>query len=464
MPNGDQPRYDTHEYAGDRADDISIAMRNMPDEDRSTNAELQQSIAEYQREQLAGHVEIGDDRVVVPQNWASRTSTELYAAGTEKNVPTSADGLGRGFTEGGNRLAEAANRLLDAVTSLEHAWQGEAAEAARGALRPLALRTGQAGVSAQYMGTAMSDQAMAAATVRNLPEPVEFDRDAELTKALANPNPVAGMADLQAKEQHAREVKAEQVKYLTNYTTTMAEIDARTPTFVPPPPSSTDTGRGQGYQDGTRVTYSGVGSGDRFTPRGDTGSLDSRPGFIPGHGPSNPGSVVPMPGYDGIDTSTDQSGYTPPSHTPVQPPVTVNPGPTPAPQPSPTGPSPFGPVTSGPTGPTGGRPPMGGPRGPFGGGPSGAGGAGQGAGPRPGAGAAGMGGMGQGGGPAGGRPGGPGAGAGGRGGAGMGAGGGGRGGQGEEDTEHQRASYLVEPDPEDTFGTDQITAPPVIGG
>lgn len=44
---------------------------------------------------------------------------------------------------------------------------------------------------------------------------------------------------------------------------------------------------------------------------------------------------------------------------------------------------------------------------------------------------------------------------------GMGAGGGR--GQGGEDTEHERASFLQERDPDALFGTDEITAPPVIG-
>jgi hypothetical protein len=57
-----------------------------------------------------------------------------------------------------------------------------------------------------------------------------------------------------------------------------------------------------------------------------------------------------------------------------------------------------------------------------------------------------------------------GAGAGGRGGAGMGGGGGGGRGQGGEDEEHQTASYLLENDPDSIFGSDEITAPPVIGG
>ncbi|HEU5472186.1 MAG TPA: hypothetical protein VFV67_16150 [Actinophytocola sp.] len=36
-------------------------------------------------------------------------------------------------------------------------------------------------------------------------------------------------------------------------------------------------------------------------------------------------------------------------------------------------------------------------------------------------------------------------------------------GQGDEDTEHKRPSFLVEADPDETFGTDEVTAPPVIG-
>jgi hypothetical protein len=46
---------------------------------------------------------------------------------------------------------------------------------------------------------------------------------------------------------------------------------------------------------------------------------------------------------------------------------------------------------------------------------------------------------------------------------GGGMGGGGNKGQGDDDTEHERPSFLVEPDPHETFGTDEVTAPPVIG-
>ncbi|TDQ05291.1 PPE domain-containing protein [Labedaea rhizosphaerae] len=46
--------------------------------------------------------------------------------------------------------------------------------------------------------------------------------------------------------------------------------------------------------------------------------------------------------------------------------------------------------------------------------------------------------------------------------AGMGAMGAGHGGNKDEDAEHERPSFLQEDDPEDIFGTDEVTAPPVI--
>jgi uncharacterized protein YukE len=50
-----------------------------------------------------------------------------------------------------------------------------------------------------------------------------------------------------------------------------------------------------------------------------------------------------------------------------------------------------------------------------------------------------------------------------RGGAGGGSAGHGGHGQGEDDLEHYRPSYLVEADPEQVFGTNEVTAPAVIG-
>lgn len=219
----------------------------------------------------------------------------------------------------------------------------------------------------------------------------------------------------------------------------------------------------------------------------DTGGSDGR---------TPPGSWNTLPSQ-----TTTPSGWTPPPSTlPGQPPVgtlPVNPPPGGGPGYPPPGGWPPGtpppgalPPGSRPPGsqlPPGSRPPGGGggPRGGFGpGGSSGSGGPGSGQGGMRGGGGGGFG-------PGGSGSGGPGAGgprsgampggmfggddhhgnqnrgaaAGGRGGAGspMG-GGGGAGGKGEEDTEHQAPSYLLENDPDAIFGTDEITAPPVIGG
>ncbi|MDQ7810028.1 hypothetical protein Q5425_40415 [Amycolatopsis sp. A133] len=169
----------------------------------------------------------------------------------------------------------------------------------------------------------------------------------------------------------------------------------------------------------------------------------------PGHS-TPPGQVTP-PGSppSGVDDSVRAQGYAPPSAQ--YPPGYQPPG---------TGPGGFGPGS----GPGGGFGPGFGPGGGgFGPGSSSGASGGTGAGARgpgaaTGAGVPGEGRPGAAGGVRGGaagKPGSP-----GMGGVGQGT----KGGQGEEDAEHQRASYLVEPDPESIFGgSDERTVPPVIG-
>ncbi len=477
-PNGGDRPYGTQEYAGDRAAEVARGQQHMPQEDRSSRHEIEGSIARSQAEALASEVRMGDDRVVVAPNWQGRTSTELHAAATQANAPTSADSLGRGFNDGGNRLAEAANRLYEAVGKLESAWEGAAADSARQALTPLAASTGQAGVTAQYMGAAMSRQAAAAAAVRSLPGPVEFDAATELNKALLNPNPIAGLADMSVKAERAKAVKQEQVGYLDTYTRTMAEVDSSTPSFVPPEPKIREGGGDDGFRGGGGVDYrGGPGGGRNPFPTG-AGHQAVPSGHDQGSGA--PPSTPQVPAVTGGGSGTSAAGYVPPGGAT---PTFTNPGHQGG-QPIAGGGGPGftgGPAFTGGPGGTGlGR----GPGGPGAGGPGarGAGGPGnpgaRGAGGAGGPGARGVAGGGDGGARGGARAGaGPveestrgrqgaqaGGGAGGRNAGGAGGGAGGGKGQGEEDTEHQRPSYLIEPDPEDTFGTDQITAPPVIGG
>jgi hypothetical protein len=442
MAPNNQHHYDTNKYAGDQAADTRRVMNHMPDEDRSTTQEIQQSINQSQATELADGVRMGDDRVIGDTpNWDSFDSEQLYNFATQNNSPTTADDLGRSFNDGGNSLAEAANGLFEAVSRLDGAWSGVAADSAKGALKPLAQAAGTAGQTAQLMGVRMSEQSVAATEVRKLPPAKTFSQEQSLNAMLTG-GPVAMQQDLKVQKDAADSVKREQISYLNTYTQAMSSVDAQTPSFVPP--QETITGGSGGT---TRVSSSDIHTPTTQTPPTRTTTNDTSKDKVKGvtdthnvntdigHvGPTDQTGRTPLPG------NTTSAGYTP-----------VNPT---------SGPNTFGPgggggVNTGGPGASGFGPGFGGGFGPGAGAGAGAG-AGSGSGANPGstgprgmspaemspsraAGAAERGNQGMGGGP--------------------------RGkGESEEDQEHERPAYLVEGDPESTFGNDQLTAPPVIGG
>jgi hypothetical protein len=435
--------YDTQDYAGDRAERTHRTMQHMPAEDRVARTDLQDTITGTQAQQLSPEVRMGDDRALTDTpNWDGFDSEQLYNFATQGNTPSTADNLGRAFNTGGNSLADAANGLLDAVTRLDGAWTGVAAESASDALTPLAKAAGQAGQTAQMMGVQMSRQSLAASEVRKLPPAQKFDQKQSLTAMLAG-GPAAMQADLKAQKDAAEAVKREQISFLATYTKTMSSVDAQTPSFVPPPARKINPGAGGDAKiTGSPVGYSGrIGGADQGTSTGaPSGGFT---GAAPGAGLDSPdgsdgGGDFALPGSL---PGTSTAGFSPGSTAPVSAPGVSAGG---------------APHLAGPSAGAGG---FGGAFGNFGAGAGGtaagagagaaAGGTGENA--RGGAGSRGAGAMGM-----------PGAVPGGRGGAGMGGAGGRR--QDEEDDEHERPSFLVEGDPDATFGSDQLSAPPVIGG
>ncbi|MFI7675179.1 hypothetical protein [Actinophytocola sp. NPDC049390] len=443
--NEQQPHYDTHQYSGDQAADVRRVMNHMPDEDRSTTQEIQQSINENRTAELAPEVRMGDDRAIGdPPHWDGYSSTALHQAATVDNDPTTADNLGRAFNDGGNNLAEAANALYEAVNALDGAWSGVAADSAKAALSPLAQAAGVAGQTAQMMGVQMSQQSMAATEVRKLPPPKEFNSDQSLNAMLAG-GPAAMQADMKAQKDAADAVKREQVSYLNAYTQALSAVDEQTPSFVPPKERIGGGGGGGGGFSGGSVSIPGTNDPSLYS-RGDTTT----------GAPTGPhtGGIAPGSGHGFFDNdgSTDQSGYAPVPGGLGTGTSGYNPG-----TPPPTSFGPGGPPVGGTPSanvPGAGAGGFGAGFGSFGGGAGGAGGAagGSGAGNANPAGPRGM------------TPSGMTA-AGGRGGAGGGMAGAPRGkGDREEDQEHDRPAYLVEGDPESTFGSDQLTAPAVIGG
>jgi hypothetical protein len=448
--NQQQPHYDTHEYAGDQAAETRRVMNHMPDEDRSTTQEIQQSINASRAAELAPEVRMGDDRAIGDTPvWDSFSSTELHQMATVNNVPSTADDLGRAFNEGGNSLAEAANALFEAVNALDGAWKGVAADSAKSALAPLAKESGLAGQTAQMMGVQMSQQSVAASEVKKLPPPKEYDQQQSLNAMVAG-GPAAMQADMKAQKDAADAVKREQISYLNAYTQAMSAVDAQTPSFVPPKERIGGGGGGNNNISGGSVVIPGTGDPSVYNRGTTTGAPTGKftgvagpgsdQGFLDDNGQTDQSGYTPLPGGlgSGSGAGTGTSGY--------------NPGPT---NPSPTSFGPGGgpgggPSTSVPGAGAGG---FGGGFGSFGGGAGGAGGAGAGAGSN--TGGTGPKGVTPAGMAPGGRGGGPG---------GMGAGAPRGKGDREEDEEHERPAYLVEGDPESAFGNDQLTAPAVIGG
>ncbi|WP_165912842.1 hypothetical protein [Tamaricihabitans halophyticus] len=409
-----------------------------------------------------------------------------------------AEGMG---SEIASSEGERVGKIQQLKAEIESGWQGKAGAGAAGAAAPLAESAQQ---GANQLGKAQSIHTMQRDVFDNTknsviqipenpPEPNFIDQVFPFATDHAQK-----AADYQAKAEYNMQVfeKYEGTSSSSQDTLPTEYGQLRDPGGEI---SMVDRDGGSGYPDQGRSNTpppgmgnpgSNPGTGNPGTGNPGTGNSPGYSGFsgnTPGSSPGNPG-IGTTPGSDSpgstVPGSTTPAGYAPPGSPSYNPAASANPGAGSGP-----GGMGFGPVGGGTgfgggaggssTGSgigTGAGSGLGGGRlgggtgagaGAGAGGSAGSGaGAGQpgagartGAGPlgAGGAGAAGGGGLAAGGlaagGPAGGRAGGmP-----------MAGGMGGGRGQGGEDEEHQRASFLVEPDAEGVFGTDQLTAPPVIG-
>jgi hypothetical protein len=176
---------------------------------------------------------MGDDRAIPsPPNWASQSSHELYNGATSNNEPGTADELGAAWTHQGEDLLTAADALYEAITELSGAWVGQASGAAQGSLIGVANASSTAGDAAKAMGKRMHDQASAAAEVKKMPPPKDFNMDQWLAAGLAG-GPAAMVADAKAQRDAADAVQAEQQRYMDAYTKAMTDVDGSTPSFGP---------------------------------------------------------------------------------------------------------------------------------------------------------------------------------------------------------------------------------------
>jgi hypothetical protein len=190
------------------------------------------SIVEQARGRSDGF-QMGDDRAIVSTpNWNSQESNQLYQGAVMNNDPGTAEATGNAWTSHGNELSAASTHLYNAIAELGAAWVGEGAAAAQGALVGIANSGSQASEAAHTMARRLSQQAAAAAEVKKMPKPKNYDPAQAMTAALAG-GPAAMIADQKAQSDAAADVKAQQVAFFNAYTKAMSEVDGSTPSFGP---------------------------------------------------------------------------------------------------------------------------------------------------------------------------------------------------------------------------------------
>jgi hypothetical protein len=404
--------------------------------------------------------------------YPGKSHVELYDSVTKGVDPGAIGDVSSTWLGIGNGLTNLQNTVAQSIASSQVTWKGHSAEQARQSIATLGNKSGSAGQSAQLAGVLTAQQSEALATAKNsVPPPPKtpFDPQAAQQHLQTITDPIAyatqAMSDqAQASAQQAAHQQAAHV--VQQYDQTVSQTSATMPAFAPAPKAAKPVGRPPISSPHLPGGTNGPVNGGPTAPHsGSTPHVDG------------PGSVHTSPNGTG---NPNQSGTFTPPHVPTGGNQTTNTSAF-----DPTGPT-MPPGTGLPTsglpgsgGPGGGfTGPGSGPGGGFGGGLTGGDGSGLGStgggarglsGPGAGEGAAGEGGSARSGAGAGAgataeeaamaeRAGARGA-TGASGAGGMGAG---RGQRGQGDAEHKRPSWLVETD-ESIFGTDEATAPPVIG-
>ncbi|EMD30128.1 hypothetical protein [Amycolatopsis azurea] len=361
-----------------------------------------------------------------------------------------------------------------AVTASQGTWEGDAAGNAQGYFKSLSKWSETNSQNAKLASETIYDQGNAASTVKNtMPKPIPFSWKEEVGGWLtSNPFNMGDNIDKSIqKQKDSQEAHTEAATAMHNYDKALYDAASKQPAFAEPPKFGVDGGGGidkpQPYEvppgsrnPGDGQPGHGSNPGNTYIPPGNGGGSGGS-GSGNGGGGGGGGGHIPGPG------STTGTGSIPSSTTPSgflgnQPPIST-PGPNNNSNAMPMSPMPMSPMMGGGMGDSEYNSRSGRGGGGSGFGPGGGSGSTPGSGSA--SGAARPGGVGAAEAAAGRGMGGLGGGAAGRGGPGMGGGMGGRGQQseGDEDTEHQRPTYLVEGDPDEVFGTDMRTAPPVIG-
>lgn len=483
------------------------SFANIPRIDAGIDASIKKSIDSYAQQQYQQLLSADLETQAAPNfsghNYAAYTATQLKQMVATNMDPSAAGETASAWNDIGNDYVTVAQGLGHAANGSEYGWQGAAGDATRDFIGGVSKWAGAAGQGAQLAGNRLAVQSEAASTAKNsMPtSPTEPPTSADISSAMLQGgfNPAIGAAKLSAQFAQAAADHAEAVQAAKVYDSSLATSGEKFPAFNAPPtfdvapqggssapaggsggpglgaagnaPHASSTVRGGGF------SASGAGAG----VQGGGAASVTRPLAASGSGAGGPGSGGGQAGVDPgatstTTTSTSSAGNPGAGNPSTGNPSTGNPGASNLGGANPGGSNSAGngwsgagsgsgwssdPSFSGSLVGDGGAVLGGGagrglPGGVSGGG-VGRGGFGNEGGSANGGGRSGVGAVGEeemeGG--VGGRTGA----AGQPGGAGMMPRGSGKG----EDSEHKRPSYLQNPDPNATFGSDEYVVPPVIG-
>jgi PPE family len=300
-----------------------------------------------------------------PQNWASRSHEELYAAVHNNNDPGQAGQISSDWGAYGSELTEAARLINAAITSSESKWTGGAAEAARDAMKKLGDWVDETARTAVDVGTKVAEQTRVMESARaQMPTPVQFDWN-KAAAALSQPGTpafVLAAADIAVANAASRAAHDQAINVMTAMENNSRQIDTSTPSFKPPFNPNTGqveqpvmaVARASGAPtlngaEGLMSTHaqSGAGVAAPPSPAGATAGgapqgagvnapaaaayTPSAPGYTP---PANPGGggggggggyTPQMPNYNPGNTNVAAAAYTPsaPGYTPPPNPGTT---------------------------------------------------------------------------------------------------------------------------------------------
>ncbi len=178
--------------------------------------------------------DVGADRAITnPPNWESAPSSQdLWNQANLGNDPSTATSISQSWGSHGTQLSQASNDLYNAISELGAAWIGQGAASAQGALVSIANSGSQASEAATTMSDRLQKQADAATKVKLMPKPTDYSPEKAMGQALAA-GPLGMVTDQKPLADQDKEVRAEQARFLEAYTKEMSEVDSSTPSFGP---------------------------------------------------------------------------------------------------------------------------------------------------------------------------------------------------------------------------------------